>query len=189
MSKHVQAADADIFDMPIDDLKARVAEGLQLVQRLMALFPGAITMTTDERTHSDGHFQTGEAQALVSVLDLAAQRPELFTSLADKDQGKDPKRFETELVKDRLMRGEVLGPLADAIAPVSHAVADSRLHCGELSKPVSLKAYGIASAHAVEDAGIRTAIQPALQHYAHIGRASARAREAKRKAKPPTGGA
>jgi hypothetical protein len=50
--------------------------------------------------------------------------------IADKDGGKDPKRFEPEVIRDRLERVIIFGPLVKAALELAGPLSDTRLHLG-----------------------------------------------------------
>lgn len=164
---------------PLDVFEKNVAAALEALDTLDTLLPGLVTLTDDERRHSGGRFRAGEAEALSSVIDVAEAKPHLFEGLANADNGKDPARFETELLRDHLQRAAALQPLATKLEGLSHRLNDSLLHLGEETKPVMLQAYGLAKPQSALDATIRSAMAKAIDFFGSIGRASAATRKKK----------
>jgi hypothetical protein len=162
-----------VFTMDLATLRKNVTKAKQrwadFQHELQQLLPGLTTLPADDRKHSDGKIRDGEDLALTSVLDVAERDPQLFTVLATKDGGEDPKKFETALLRDRLERRTLLaGVLAED--HVTAPLADTVLALGEQSKPVLLAAYHIAKPLAQEDDTIRARLAPALDFYGRIGR-------------------
>jgi hypothetical protein len=170
----------DVFTMPIAELQTRVRQALDLLSKLDGILPGLIELPEDSRRHSAGRYRTGEAEALSSLLDLAKKKPALFETLADDDAGKDPTRFEADLVADRLHRAMALAPLVQAAESFAAQASDTRLHLGDLTRPVLLAMYEIAKPHAKRDPQIASICKPAIDFYQSVGRAAAATRAKKR---------
>ena len=60
-------------------------------------------LTADDRIHSDGRLRADEAEMLGILLDAAESAPQYVASLADRDEGRDLKKLETQL-RERLAR-------------------------------------------------------------------------------------
>ena len=175
----------DILTMPLDELKKRVDAGLVLFEKLDELLPGMIELTEDAKLHSSGHYRNNEAESLTGLLDVADKRPAIFEALADKDAGADPTKFEPALIRDRLERAILLGPLVKAALRFASPASDTRLHLGNLTRPVLLAMYQIVKPQAKHDITIATLCTAALDFYAALGKLAAATRKAN-KAKPPT---
>jgi len=169
-----------VFDMPIADLKKNVAKVIQLLDEIEKLLPGLAILTEDDRKHSDGKLRAGEATALASVLDVAEHAPHYFMSLADKDGGRDPKKFETEYLRDQLERREILNALLEQIGQFSSPLTDTVLLLGERTRPVLLMAYRLSKSIAETDKTIRARLSRAIDFYGRIGKRGADTRAAKR---------
>jgi hypothetical protein len=175
-----------VFTMPIDELEKRVARALELLREVDELLPGLVVMTDEDRRHSDGRLRDGEPVALRAVIDVAEKHPQFFTVLADKDGGVDPTAFETELLRDHLARRTLLAQVARAADELTAPLGDTVLRLGEQVRPVLMSAYQIAKAVAAADGKVRSALAPALDFFARIGRlgAATRARKPAPTAKP-----
>jgi hypothetical protein len=176
----------DILTMPLDDLKKRVDQALALFEQLDALLPGMVELTDDARRHASGRYRNGEAESLTGLLDVAAKKPAIFETLADKDEGADPTRFEPEVLRDRLERAIVLGPLVKAAEDFASPASDTRLHLGNLTRPVLLAMYEIVKPQAKRDIALATLCKGALDFYSALGRLAAATRKAN-KATPTAG--
>lgn len=170
----------DILTMPLAELKRRVAEALLLFAKIDDLLPGMIELTDDAKRHSAGHYRTNEAESLTGLLDVAEKKPAIFEPLADKDGGADPTRFEPELLRDRLERAIILGPLVKAAMDFASPASDTRLHLGNLTRPVLLAMYELVKPQAKHDITIATLAKAALDFYAALGRLAAATRKAKK---------
>lgn len=53
--------------MPIAELQSRAEKAKALFAQLEELLPGLVTMTEDDRRHSDGKMRTGEGEDFASV--------------------------------------------------------------------------------------------------------------------------
>ena len=176
---HPTAAGA-IDDLPLDVLRANAAKAAALIQQARALLPGLFLLTDEDRRHSDGRLRDGEDKALLAVLDVADARPESFKVLADKDSGRDPKTFETALLRERLERRAALADLAAELAPFAQELGDTLLVLGSFARMPTLAAYGIAKPLAQYDAEVRTKLAPALSFYGNLAQRAAKARAAKK---------
>ena len=100
--------------------------------------------------------------------------------LADKDDGRDPERVETELLGARLDRCATLARVAERATSLALRLDDTVLAQGERCKPVLLSAYGIARTLAPHDPAIQTLLAPAIDYYGAIARKAARTRAEKK---------
>lgn len=175
-------AGPDVLSLPLADLRKRAARAQQLIAQASALLPGLLELTSEARKHSVGRYRKGEADALLSVLDLADAKPALFESLADKDKGDDPQKFETDLLRDRLSRAAALAPIIDELDGLSEGISDTALFLSEQTKPVMLAAYEIAKPQAKHSSKIRSTVAPALNFYGKIAQTGLATR---RKGKKP----
>jgi hypothetical protein len=184
--KKTEADVIDVETMPVAEFHRRLARGRELARELRDLFPGQVLLTGDERIHSDGRFRDGESDALRVVLDGVDLAPHYFTALADKDEGHDPERFETELLRDRLARRDLLNQLAAELEPSFTALTDTVLHLGSRVRPAALAAYRIAKSISSADRKLSTVIAPAIDFFGRPARRAAETRASK-KAAPPNG--
>jgi hypothetical protein len=177
----------DILSMPVKDLAARVAKAVEHAHAIDELLQGMVGLTPDGRKHSSGKFRSGETTALESVLRVAQKKPALFESLATLDEGLDPKKFEPEVLRDRLARVELLAQLGEVLSHLTEGLDDTTLHLGDLSRPALLAAYDIAKSHAKTDGVVADALRPALDFYGRVGRAGAATKRANAKKPAPQG--
>jgi hypothetical protein len=168
-----------VFTMSVADLQKNVDKAKRLLDEIAALLPGMVTMTEDDRRHSDGKTRDGEPEALTAVADAADFRPQFFAPLADKDGGTDPKRFETDMLRDHIARRKVLSDFLTAGENLTTPISDTVLSLGEQVRPVLLAAYQIAKPIAAQDDALRTKRAPALDFYSRIGRRAATTRQSK----------
>jgi hypothetical protein len=166
-------------EMTVAELEKAVDEALGHLAKARALLPGLAPVTDDAR----GQFQRlrdGEDAAVLAILEAVDVRPALFESLADQDGGHDPKRFETDFLRDSLRKRDVLAKAARELAPFSQAVGDAILELGGDAKGPALAAYRIASGVRETDALLREKLKPASDFYGAIGRRSSATRAKKR---------
>jgi hypothetical protein len=156
----------DIDTMTIDELKKRVAKGKALIAELKALFPGLVVMTGEDRLHTEGRMKSHEPAAFAAVYDAADAKPEIFASLADKDDGVDPTKFETDLLRARLERRNLVSEIATDAERLATAFGDTVLELGARVAPVSRAAYKLGKVVAETDAQLRTLLAPAIDAYA-----------------------
>jgi len=111
----------------------------------------------------------------------------MFASLADEDEGHDPKAVETDLLRDRFDRHDVYAQVSDEIAAVAGVLSDHALTLGAQVKPVTLAAYEIAKPISKRNAAVREKIAPALDYHGANAAAAAASRKAKQAVKKPGG--
>src|SRR5262245_14504794 len=104
---------ATVFDMPLDELQKRVAKAKELMEQAVDLFPGLAVLTEEQRLHTNGRIRKGEGAMFLRIIDVMEAYPHFFEGLADLDNGNDPTKVETALMRDRIRRAETLAPLLD----------------------------------------------------------------------------
>jgi hypothetical protein len=162
-----------VFTMKRSELEARIARAKRLLSEIGTVLPGLVTMTQDERRHSEGKLRDGESDALHAVIEVAEAEPQYFVTLADKDGGVDPSTFETERLRDQLVRREMLREVVGAIDAVKLRLDDTVLALATQVRPVLLEAYRIAKPIAANDERMRRQLAPALDFYGRISRRGA----------------
>ena len=162
--------------LPIEELRKRVTKAIALIGEVKALFPDLVKLTEDDRKHSQGRMRHGEPAILRSVLDAVDLEPQYFKSLADEDEGHDPNKFETDLLRERLERRELYQQVADALEPFTADLSDTALHFGGLVRPAALAAYRIAKTLAHTDQKMRNAVAAAIDFF----KTTAKPREARK---------
>ena len=170
-------------DLELADLIKRADKARALRTELRALFPEAHIMPKDDRRSSTGKIGADESVALQSVVDAIDLEPALFRSLADEDEGHDPERLETELIRSRFAQRDAYAKLAAEIGEVQQALADAALALGALVVPVTRAAYEIAKPVSRRNAALRAKIAPALEYYGANAAAAVASRKAKKDAK------
>ena len=166
-------------DMTVAELEKAVDEAMGYLAKARALFPG-LAAISDEARGQLPRVRDGEDVAIMAILDAVDTRPAFFESLADQDGGHDPKRFETDFLRDSLRKREILAKAARELAPFSLAVGDALLELGSDAKGPALAAYRIASGVRETDAILREKLKPASDFYGAIGRRSSATRAKKR---------
>jgi len=178
---HGSAKTQSLAFIPLADLKKRIETAIGHVDAIESALPPLIALTDNERRTTDGRLRQGEAKALAAVVDVADSMPTAFTVLADKDGGVDPKRFETDRLRDALARADALDELATSLEELARDVRDSQLALGGDARSVILAAYEIAKPIAKHDDGVRAKLAPALNYYSAPARQAARTRAERRK--------
>jgi hypothetical protein len=174
-------------EVTIADLRKRHTQAKRLLAELRALFPEAHGMAKDDRRRSQGKLGAAESKALRGVVDAIDIEPAIFASLADEDEGHDPNRLETDLLRDRFDRLDLYAEIAAELEAVAGVFSDKALTIGAQVKPVTLAAYEIAKPVSKRHPKIREKIAPTLDYYGANAAAAAAARRAnKETAKPPT---
>ena len=173
----------NVIDLSRAEIEKRIAKSIAHLDAIEALLPGLVALTDDERRTSEGRFRTGEPAALAAVLDVADAYPGSFTVLADKDGGKDPKTFETDFLRDALVRTVALDKLATDLEALARDVRDTQLRIGGATRRTMLAAYEIAKPLAKHDDAVRTKLAVALDFYSAPARQGAKTR-AEKKALP-----
>src|SRR5262249_13409525 len=94
--------DHGIADLSVGAGSTRAKRVLGLLRTAMKLLEDGVALSDTQRKFSPRFCGAEEIVALDGILAYAEARPELFVSLADEDEGHDPKEFEIGLVRDRL---------------------------------------------------------------------------------------
>ncbi|MBI5515281.1 MAG: hypothetical protein HY909_16000 [Deltaproteobacteria bacterium] len=118
----------------------------------------------------------GEISILRNILDITERHPALFSSLADRDHGKDPNVFEVDLLRRRLDRYEHLGAVKAALTTLLQQVGDTMTQVLRESRPVIMEAYHLASAMAKTRPETAAHLRRAREFYGRSARAGARTR-------------
>jgi hypothetical protein len=174
-------SDGTVATLSPAELEKRVQKAIEHLDAIEALFPSLVALTDEERRASDGRFRQGEAKVLQAVLDVADHTPGAFQVLADKDGGKDPKKFETDVLRDALLRSETLDTLANELETLARDVRDTQLALAGRARRIVLAAYEIAKPLAKHDAVVRTKLAGTIDFYSAPARLAAKTR-AQRKA-------
>ncbi len=175
--------DTTIADVSEEALNARAAKIIGHLEAIDELLEDAAELTDDGR--SVAHRMRGEAEkeALESVLDYVDTIPVAFKGLANKDEGHDPNKFETGLLRHRLANGLTLTKLVERFDQTRLALSDSALYVATLVKPPILAAYEIAKPLAKNDEKNGKKLNPATNYFGAVARAGAKTRKAKAQAK------
>lgn len=168
-------------EISIAELTKRVKKAEAALEQVTKLFPEAQPLPTADRNSSRGKIGPAESKALRGVIAAVETQPQVFASLADEDEGHDPKRLETELLRDRLDRHDLYAALAIKSEQLAMRFSDAALVLGALVKPVTLAAYQIAKPISKRDASVRSKLSPALDYYAANAKAAVAARSTKPK--------
>lgn len=110
------------------------------------------------------------AAASIREESVASSRVLGFEALADEDGDNDPKRFEPEVIRDRLERVIILGPLVKAALELAGPLSDTRLHLSNLTRPALLAMYEIVKPQAKHDVVIASLAKAALDFFAALGK-------------------
>jgi hypothetical protein len=171
------------------DLQKRAAKAQALLAELSALFPEAAELPTNDRTVSQGRMGLEESGALVTMCDVVEYSPAPFAGLADEDEGDDPNKVETDLVRERFGEHDVYRGLAASLDEVSQLFSDTAIAKGLLVKPFALAVYEIAKPVSKRDAKLRGLLAPLLNYYGTNAKLAAEARKANKANDPSKGGA
>jgi hypothetical protein len=169
-----------IADLSTAQLTARAEKIGRHLDAIEALMADAVELTDAERKASLRLQGDEEVAALDGVLGFADARPELFTDLADEDNGHDPTRFETSLLRERLANAQVLASLTSRIEQTSSLFSDSATYVTTLAKRPALAAYEIAKPYQQRDRKNGRLLNDAVNLYHARAVASARTRAAHR---------
>jgi len=169
-------------EISIAELTKKVNKAEAALTQLVQLFPEAQALPVDDRNSSRGKIGPAESKALRGVIAAIDSQPQVFASLADEDEGHDPSRLETNLLRDRLDRHDLYLALAIKTEQLATLFSDTALALGARVKPVTLAAYQIAKPISKRDASVRAKLAPALNYYGSNAAASLASRKAKTKA-------
>lgn len=187
MGKH-SAETVTVSEMDVEELRVRTRKARDLLGQLVALLPGLIHMSVDERRHTKGRLKVGESEAMKKLLVAAGKHPQLFVALADKDGGKDPKLFEPQPAIDHLDRVAVLQGLSAEVALLGEKLSDTLLSLGTSARAVVTPVHDLINATRAIHPQLATDAAEGMEFYAAHGRQASRTRaKAKREDTEPEG--
>jgi hypothetical protein len=142
----------------------KIATGLSAIATQIAAL-GLPSLTAEERATASGRLRGGEDVALLAILDTMDAFPAVFQSLAAKDFGTDDTAVETAPSRAALAQGEALQALVATAQQLAQSLSDAVLAAFTQVKEVTVPAYAIGKASAVNDAAVRKVLAPALDFY------------------------
>ncbi len=160
----------------IDDLRKRAAQSSALNAQIRAQFQEARKLAKQDRRSSRGKMGLTEAGALRGTLDAIDLDPAPFASLADEDEGHDPTKVETALLRERFDRHQIYTELADELMATAKVLTDAALANGALVRPLCLAAYEIAKPISKRNPAMREKISALIDYYAGNAEAAAETR-------------
>lgn len=108
------------------------AQGLEHVEALEGMLKGARSMMTEHRRRSAGRLVYRDAKLygeLLGVIEGSRVRA-AFDALGAQDQGTDPRRFETELLRSKLARVERLSGVSQRLRALADRLDDEAMLSG-----------------------------------------------------------
>jgi hypothetical protein len=152
MPKHnAPAAWTSWEDMPLDEFEKRAGQiqekAAVFVQEVEALLPGLRTLTKEQRKLAP-RLRKGEHPLLLRVLQVVDLKPALFESLADEDEGMDPQKFETALLRERIQKHLRFTQIDETLSPIAGKFGDSSLYLASKFRDAVYAAYRISKTHA-----------------------------------------
>jgi hypothetical protein len=162
----------------LEDLKKRAAASSELNAQIRAHFQEARQLAKQDRRSSRGKMGLVEAAALRGTLDAIDLEPAVFASLADEDEGHDPKKVETDLLRERFNRHEIYTRLAEELTATAKLLTDAALTNGAMVRPLCLAAYEIAKPISKRNPAMREKITALIDYYAANAEAAAETRQA-----------
>ena len=176
-----QPENVTIADLTEDALDAKAKRIIEHLDAIDAVLDEAVELTDELRLSAQRMRGEAEKEALESILDYVDTQPAAFKGLANKDEGHDPNKFETPLLRHRLANGLTLTKLVERIDQTRLALSDSALYVATLVKPPILAAYEIAKPLAKNDEKNGKKLNPATNYFGAVARAGAKTRKAKAK--------
>ena len=152
-------------DMPLDEFARRAEKVKKAASDFRTMvddeLPGLVTLTQEQRRFAP-KLRVGEHSMLGRVLDVADLKPALFESIADQDQGHDPSKFETGLLRERVAKHLKFGEITAELAPVATHVSDSSHYLAGQFRDAISAAYRIAKTHAMTDKQVNDILAPVI---------------------------
>lgn len=160
MAKKAQAEETSV-----EALLQREKKFNALMDEALALFSDVHRAAKEDRVGSQGRMGMDESAALRGVVDAMELRPALFECLADEDEGHDPSKLETGLLRDRFDMHGAYARMAAKLSDAAQPFSDTALKIGAMVKPVTLAGYKIAKPISKRDAALRGKIAKAIDYY------------------------
>jgi hypothetical protein len=152
-------------EMPLEVFQVRAAEveaaADAFVSKVDECLPGLVTMTKDQRRRAP-RLRDGEHDMMLKVLQVVDLKPALFESLADQDEGMDPRAFESMLLRDRIEKHRLFSRIAEKLSPLGGKLSDSTLYTATKFRDALYAAYRIAKTHAETDRRINDVLAPVI---------------------------
>jgi len=169
---------------------ARREQAQALLASLSALYPEARNMLSDERRRSLGRLVYRDADLYAQLFDVidGSKIRAAFDALGAEDNGDDPERFETEVLRARLRRVGHLSAVSTGLRALADRLDDEALHLGAETATPALLALELARVLAKSNASFRGSIAPVLDALSAMTLAARNALAAAREseAKPAT---
>lgn len=149
---------------PVPSEEALHAQGVGHVEALEALFQDARSMMAEHRRRSPGRLVYRDAElyeALFGVIEGSRVRA-AFDALGAQDQGTDPDRFETELLRAKLARVSRHSGLSQRLRALADRLDDEAMLTGEEVALPSLMALEMARVLAKGNEEFRAKVAPVL---------------------------
>lgn len=183
ISKKTKTSSLGFAGITAAELSARKAAIVAHLDEIDAEMHDAVELADEDRSRAQRVRGPGEKKALASVLDYVDARPEAFLRLADRDDGVDPERFETALLRDRLEGAAILSSILERLDETRRRISDAALYLSNLVKPTALAAYEIAKPLARSDKKAGQKLNGARDYYGGLARAGMKTREKRAKTK------
>ncbi len=167
---------------------ARQEQAHSLIGSIAELYPEARHMQSDERRRTLGRLVYRDAALYARLFDVieGSQIRAAFDALGAEDNGEDPQRFETEVLRTRLQRVGHLSEVSKGLRALADRLDDEALHVGAETAMPALLALELARVLAKSNATFRGAIAPVLDELSAMTQAARNALAAAREtdAKP-----
>lgn len=155
--------------------RAAVRESVAHLEAAIAVLrPHTTTLLAQERATSSGKLRTGEADILREVLTAAEQNPALVAGHSDADEGQDPNRFETELLREwfdlHAAFAEGAREAARHAELLNTLLSDSAMFYGARARRPTLRVYADLAALAQHNAPLRDQLRNAITFFGDIVR-------------------
>jgi len=155
----------------------RHTQALARVAEVKALYPEARSLMDEERSRSLGRLVYRDATLYAQLFDTidGSSIRAAFDALGAHDQGDDPSRFETDVLRARLQQVAGLSSVSKSLRELADLLDDEALQVGADTAVPALMALELARVLARNNAEFRGKIAPVLNA---LGAMTAAARQA-----------
>lgn len=167
-------------------LAARVAQLRASSSQAVTLLPGLQSLPEAERQSLGAYLREGESAAITAVFQTAMVRADLRGVIARKEGEATEGKVDFASLGGQVAKADALDELAAHYRSLAQRCADTATVLRAEARDVASDAYEILRPFARHDPAIRTALQPAIDFYAKIGRKGARTRAKAAEAEAPT---
>ena len=171
-----EGAALTVVTLSPDALVTRIAQLRAMSNQTAVMLPGLQALPEGERKALGAYLREGESAAITAVFQTVEVRADLRSVIARKGGEATEGAVDIAALGGQVAKANALDELAAHYKALAQRCADTAMVLRAEARDVASDAYEILRPFARHDPAIRTALQPAIDFYAKIGRKGARTR-------------